>query len=577
MKISVDGEIKDLKAIDKNGFEWTQDLLGNDPSPSYHYDEDKEMYTMSADDFEWWSDIVDKLNKIEDMERELTSEELEEYHSESFVGDLEYTVEAQFNWLSEKMEAKNAEQKAHEVKFSDFYSEPSFFDTVDNVDVTIGSETVRCKITADFEEKPDMRGFGETFYNGGESRFSNKACDFAMVYVEIPNENGELESVELYAECDPKDVPGAGHYEKGEDEDGEWKVWVPDDDSASEKFLLVALEKAAEAVAKEMDIETPFHAPQIPVNEENSLLDSLYKKVNAEHIEFIADMHNQDTATAIESAYEIVWKGNIAQYLESENLNLTETQCNALLSSKNTLDELYECFLKEDGINSYSDLGFTFEDTADRIIAANEREREAHMNAPLILHDGQTARSLGENGMNDFRSSKRENRACAEAIIAAKNENTTYGDMAGVCYFNAEKAVDDVLKKGFTPERLGYVIASQVVRDQNYLDNPQFIDGRFSRAVKEWAISTFSQQENFPFRNFEDCDVTSAMHHTLVNSLAEKFIGKQAELSKAEKTNDESEKKPSVLGSIKELKDQQKAKEAEKPTPQKYKSNDQEL
>lgn len=455
----------------------------------------------------------------------------------------------------------------------------SIFDKVDTVDVTIGDESVRCKITADFEENETL-GFWETFYNGGESRFSNESCDFAMVYVKIPDEDGNLESVELYAECNPDDVPGEGHYEnengvcsRGDDN----AEWVPDDESASEKFLLVALEKAAEAVASERGIETPFHAPQIPVNEENPLLDSLYKKVNAEHIEFIADMHNQDTETAIESAYEIVWKGNIAQYLESENLNLTETQYNALLSSKNTLDELYERFLKEDGINSYSDLGFTFEDTADKIIAANEREREAHMNAPLILHDGQTARSLGENGMNDFRSSKRENRACAEAIIAAKNENTTYGEMAGVCYFNAERAVEDVLKKGFPAERLGYVIASQVIRDQNYLDNPQFIDGRFSRAVKEWAISTFSQQENFPFRNFEDCDVTSAMHHTLVNSLAEKFIGRQAELSKAEKTSDEAEKKPSVLSSIKELQNQQKTKEAEKPTPQKAKSNDQEL
>lgn len=309
--------------------------------------------------------------------------------------------------------------------------------------------------------------------------------------------------------------------------------------------------------------------------EQNPLLDSLYQKVMAEHVEFIADMQNRDTETVIESAYEIVWKGNIAQYLENENPDLTETQCNALLSSKNTLDEIYARFLKMDGMSNYEDIDFVLNDTADRIIAANERE--AHMTAPLILHDGQTARSLGENGLNDFRSSLRENRACAEAIIAVKNENTTYGDIAGVTYFDAAKTVDDVLAKGFPPERLGYVIASQVVRDQNYLDNPLIIDGRFTNQVKDWAIKLFSQQENFPFRNFESCDVTSAMHHTLVNSLAEKFIGKQAELSKAEKTNDESEKKPSVLGLIKELQNQQKAKEAEKSAPQKAKSNDQEL
>lgn len=284
------------------------------------------------------------------------------------------------------------------------------------------------------------------------------------------------------------------------------------------------------------DAEKHFHAQK-----DNPLLDSLCEKVSAEYKTFITDMQKQDTATAIESAYEIVWKDNIAQYFENENINLTETQCNALLSSKNTLDEIYEDFRDDEYATAYRDLNITIGDTADKIQISLDREREAHMNAPLILHDGQTARSLGEAGLKDYRESHKENRACAEAIIAAKKENTTYGDMPGVCYFEAAKTVDDVLKKGFPAERLGYVIASQVVRNQNYLDNPRIIDGRFTNKVKDWAIKTFSQQENFPFRNFEDCDITSAMHHTLVNSLAESFIDKQAELSKA------AEKKPSVL------------------------------
>ncbi len=105
MKILVDGEIKYLTAIDTNNdVEWTEDLLGN--FDSLHFDEDKDMYTMSADDFEWWSDIVDKLNKIEDMERELTNEEFETYCSEcGGECDLETTVNAQLEWLSGKMEA----------------------------------------------------------------------------------------------------------------------------------------------------------------------------------------------------------------------------------------------------------------------------------------------------------------------------------------------------------------------------------------------------------------------------------------------------------------------------------------
>ncbi len=104
MKILVDGEIKYLTAITNNDVEWTENLLRI--SGSLHFDEDKDMYTMSADDFEWWSDIVDKLNKIEDMERELTNEEFETYCSEcGGECDLETTVNAQLEWLSGKMEA----------------------------------------------------------------------------------------------------------------------------------------------------------------------------------------------------------------------------------------------------------------------------------------------------------------------------------------------------------------------------------------------------------------------------------------------------------------------------------------
>lgn len=58
MLFLVNEEIKSLTAIGKNNVEWTQDLLG-EHNASYSYDEDKGMYTMSADDYEWWSDIVD--------------------------------------------------------------------------------------------------------------------------------------------------------------------------------------------------------------------------------------------------------------------------------------------------------------------------------------------------------------------------------------------------------------------------------------------------------------------------------------------------------------------------------------
>lgn len=335
----------------------------------------------------------------------------------------------------------------------------------------------------------------------------------------------------------------------------------------------------------------------------------LHAKINGEYKSFITNMQNETVAVAIESAYEIVWKDNINEYCSNETPDLTPQQYIALLSSENTLDDVYRRFLKNEYANSYDDIDIVLEDTADTILLSTEvtikgvkcrpvdawqecgtsyligqsmdnpsfyyacamnesitreyeydhkpsREdvvsshtdkltEEEHMRTPIILHDYQTAKSLGEYGVNNFRKSLTENKLCAEAIIAAKKENTTYGDMAGVCYFDSEKTVDDVLAQGYPVERLGYVIASQVVRNQNCLDNPRIIDGRFSSKVKEWAIKTILQHNNFPFKNFEGCDVTSAMHHTLVNSLAESFIDKQLELSKDDPSKQSHNKKKS--------------------------------
>lgn len=167
------------------------------------------------------------------------------------------------------------------------------------------------------------------------------------------------------------------------------------------------------------------------------------------------------------------------------------------------------------------------------------KETETQRNVPLILHDFQTAQSLGEDGINDFRASRNENKACVQAILAAKEENTTYGDMAGVTYFDAKKTVDDVLGKGFSPERLGLIIAYQVVPWKECLDNPKMIDGRFSSTVKEWAISLIvnSCDCDTYFRNFEGCYLTDKMHRVLINSLAEKYIEKQQRGNKKEKPN----------------------------------------
>lgn len=69
--------------------------------------------------------------------------------------------------------------------------------------------------------------------------------------------------------------------------------------------------------------------------------EKLANKVEAEWKAFLDDMKKESPAVLIESAYEISTKDNIQTYITEENLELTEKQINALLSSPNTLNDLY--------------------------------------------------------------------------------------------------------------------------------------------------------------------------------------------------------------------------------------------
>lgn len=146
----------------------------------------------------------------------------------------------------------------HEAEFgadgSRVFSENSIFSKTQGIFVTIGDETVNCTITADCESlyydigyNPTRDTLGEAFYNGGESLFGNAECDYALVYVNIPDSNGNSEIIKLYAECSPDEVSNEGD---------------------SEKFLLKALEIVAEKVAKEWNIEIPYHTEETNLKKE---------------------------------------------------------------------------------------------------------------------------------------------------------------------------------------------------------------------------------------------------------------------------------------------------------------------
>lgn len=75
------GKEVSLTIIDrKTGCEWTNDLIGN--AGALNYNSDREMAEMSQEDFEWWSNTIEGLEKIEDLTEEakelLSSEDFEE-------------------------------------------------------------------------------------------------------------------------------------------------------------------------------------------------------------------------------------------------------------------------------------------------------------------------------------------------------------------------------------------------------------------------------------------------------------------------------------------------------------------
>lgn len=115
--------------------------------------------------------------------------------------------------------------------------------------------------------------------------------------------------------------------------------------------------------------------------EVGSLANELSEKVCKEYTEFIEDMKTHDSGYIIEMAYEIVWKDNINQFIENESPCLSKKQYIALLSAKNTLDELYANWLSNGELHTYDDIEILLEDTAGDILASMEREAKQQVSA----------------------------------------------------------------------------------------------------------------------------------------------------------------------------------------------------
>lgn len=102
-------------------------------------------------------------------------------------------------------------------------------------------------------------------------------------------------------------------------------------------------------------------------------IDDLSRKVSAEYNAFIDDMKKQPPEVIIDAAYEITWKDAINLFIANEDVLLSQKQLQALLSSQNTLDEIFEQWLHSGELHTYSDIQTALDDTANNILTALDR------------------------------------------------------------------------------------------------------------------------------------------------------------------------------------------------------------
>ncbi|MBR5090277.1 MAG: DUF3848 domain-containing protein [Ruminiclostridium sp.] len=102
----------------------------------------------------------------------------------------------------------------------------------------------------------------------------------------------------------------------------------------------------------------------------------LYEKMQGEYDSFIADIKKKSPDEIVDSAYQIVTKNDILDFLAGQSPSLPEKQYAALLSSTNTLDEIYETWCTNSEFHALYDIGLAIEETADDIQYSIDRKNE---------------------------------------------------------------------------------------------------------------------------------------------------------------------------------------------------------
>ena len=80
------GQLIELSITDaKTGLDWTNDFMSAGNLP---YNEDKEAYEMSAEDIDWWANLIGKKQANDDKISEIESSIKDDYELDEFRRNL---------------------------------------------------------------------------------------------------------------------------------------------------------------------------------------------------------------------------------------------------------------------------------------------------------------------------------------------------------------------------------------------------------------------------------------------------------------------------------------------------------
>lgn len=112
VKIKETGELATLVLKDSNGINWVQDFIGNVGALNdgqFVYDSEKDVYDVSKENYEWWTNTIQLHQRLNDRIEELSQEHGRDAVDEAIRGidllDLDDEAKAMLAALDEAFPA----------------------------------------------------------------------------------------------------------------------------------------------------------------------------------------------------------------------------------------------------------------------------------------------------------------------------------------------------------------------------------------------------------------------------------------------------------------------------------------